>query len=61
MKLVPLSRPVAVAHGSAEAEKLLPLTADKTAMGPVTTYICQDFACQAPLVGADAVAAALGN
>ena len=31
----------------------------KTASGPVTTYICQNFTCQAPLVGADALEAAL--
>jgi uncharacterized protein YyaL (SSP411 family) len=30
------------------------LLADKTAQGAVTTYICQNFACQAPLVGAEA-------
>ncbi len=40
-------------------EDLLPLLADKPARGPVTVYICKDFACQAPLVGADAVEAAL--
>jgi uncharacterized protein YyaL (SSP411 family) len=31
----------------------LPLLADKEAKGPVTTYICQNYACQAPLVGAE--------
>jgi len=40
---------------------LVPLLADKTARGPVTTYICQNFACQAPLVGVDALEAALGS
>jgi uncharacterized protein len=36
------------------------LLADKTARGAVTTYICQNFACQAPVVGAQAAEAALG-
>jgi uncharacterized protein YyaL (SSP411 family) len=31
----------------------LPLLADKTAQGPVTTYICQNYTCQAPIVGAE--------
>jgi uncharacterized protein YyaL (SSP411 family) len=38
---------------------LLPLLADKTARGGLTTYICQDFACQAPLLGVEALEAAL--
>jgi uncharacterized protein YyaL (SSP411 family) len=42
-----------------EAEGSLALLADKPARGSVTTYICRDFACQAPLVGAEAVEAAL--
>jgi uncharacterized protein YyaL (SSP411 family) len=37
----------------------LPLLAGKTRSGAVTTYICRDFACQAPLVGAEAAEAAL--
>ena len=40
-------------------EDLLPLLADKTAQGTATMYVCRDFACQAPLVGAEAVEAAL--
>ena len=37
----------------------VPLLADKPAVGgAVTVYVCRDFACGAPLVGADAVAAA---
>jgi uncharacterized protein YyaL (SSP411 family) len=32
----------------------IPLLRGKPAQGPVTTYICKDFACQAPLVGAAA-------
>jgi uncharacterized protein YyaL (SSP411 family) len=40
-------------------DRLLPLLADKTAAGPVTSYICRNFACQAPLVGAEALEKAL--
>jgi uncharacterized protein YyaL (SSP411 family) len=40
---------------------LLPLLADKSARGAVTTYICENFACQAPLVGVEALEAALKN
>jgi uncharacterized protein len=43
----------------AKTEKLIPLLAGKTASGPVTAYICENFACQAPLVGAEAVEKAL--
>jgi uncharacterized protein YyaL (SSP411 family) len=39
----------------AEVESLLPLLHGKTALGPVTTYVCRDFACQQPLIGAAAV------
>jgi uncharacterized protein YyaL (SSP411 family) len=46
------------AAGTAD-EEAVPLLAGKAAAGPVTTYICQDFACQAPLVGAEAVEEAL--
>jgi uncharacterized protein YyaL (SSP411 family) len=41
------------------AEKLIPLLADKPASGATTTYICRDFACDAPLVGAAAAEAKL--
>src|SRR5262249_43957197 len=44
-----------------KTEELLPLLADKPARGAVTTYVCQNFACQAPLVGAEAAEAALGG
>jgi uncharacterized protein YyaL (SSP411 family) len=43
------------------AERAVPLLAGKTAAGAVTTYVCQDFTCQAPLVGAEAVEAALAR
>jgi hypothetical protein len=41
------------------AQEVLPLLAGKTSAGPVTTYLCQDFTCQAPWVGPEAVEAAL--
>jgi uncharacterized protein len=41
---------------SADLEKTIPLLAGKTAQGPVTTYVCRDFTCQAPVVGAAALA-----
>ncbi len=37
----------------------LPLLEGKTGQGDVTTYICQNFACQAPLVGVEAARKAL--
>jgi uncharacterized protein YyaL (SSP411 family) len=40
-------------------EDLLPLLAGKTSQGPVTLYVCQNFTCQAPLVGVEAIEAAL--
>jgi uncharacterized protein YyaL (SSP411 family) len=41
-------------------DQLVPLLAGKSAVGgEVTTYICQNFACQAPLVGVDALRQAL--
>jgi uncharacterized protein len=42
-------------ENQAEVEALLPLLHGKTALGPVTTYVCRDFACQQPLIGAAAV------
>jgi uncharacterized protein YyaL (SSP411 family) len=49
-------RVVAVRDTSADdpAAAKLPLLADKAPQGPVTTYLCQNYACQAPLVGAQA-------
>jgi uncharacterized protein YyaL (SSP411 family) len=43
----------------AGADAVVPLLAGKTAAGGVTTYICENFTCAAPLVGAAAVEAAL--
>jgi uncharacterized protein YyaL (SSP411 family) len=42
-----------------EAERVVPLLADRAASGPVTTYVCENFTCRAPLVGATALRAAL--
>jgi uncharacterized protein YyaL (SSP411 family) len=35
-----------------DLEKTIPLLAGKTAQGGVTIYLCRDFACQKPIVGA---------
>jgi hypothetical protein len=43
----------------ADSEQAVPLLQGKSAAGGVTTYICQNFACQAPLIGAEAVEKAL--
>ncbi|MFO0967945.1 MAG: thioredoxin domain-containing protein [Gemmataceae bacterium] len=42
-----------------DAEEVVPLLAKKNDQGGVTTYICRDFACQAPVVGAAALERAL--
>jgi uncharacterized protein YyaL (SSP411 family) len=55
-KVTAWKSPTAIPDRNAE---LLPLLKDKSAKGAVTTYICQNFACQAPLVGVPAVGAAL--
>ena len=39
-----------VAFREANADSPLPLLADKPAQGPVTTYVCQNYACQAPIL-----------
>ncbi len=54
-RVVALKPPAA----SADLETLIPLLAGKKADGTVTTYLCQDFACQAPLAGAAAAEKAL--
>jgi uncharacterized protein YyaL (SSP411 family) len=54
-----LPNAVIAARSTEGDSSLIPLLADKTARGPVTTYICQDFSCQAPLVGVEALQAAL--
>ena len=40
------------ADATTDLEKTIPLLAGKTAHGAVTTYVCRDFACQNPIVGA---------
>jgi hypothetical protein len=40
-------------------EKLMPFLADKAPAGSVTTYMCENYACRAPLVGAEAVKSAV--
>jgi uncharacterized protein YyaL (SSP411 family) len=44
---------------SDQDQALLPLLKGKTAGSGVATYLCRDFACQAPLVGVEAAEAAL--
>jgi uncharacterized protein YyaL (SSP411 family) len=44
-----------VSGDNSRAEALIPLLAGKMAQGPVTTFICRDFTCRQPLVGARAV------
>jgi uncharacterized protein YyaL (SSP411 family) len=46
-------------QGDDGADAMLPLLAGKTAGGTVTTYVCENFTCAAPLVGAAAVEEAL--
>jgi uncharacterized protein YyaL (SSP411 family) len=38
-----------------DAEPSVPLLRDRPAKGAVTTYVCENFTCQAPLVGSQAV------
>ncbi len=45
--------------GDDGTDAVLPLLAGKTAAGAVTTYVCENFTCAAPLVGAAAVEAQL--
>jgi uncharacterized protein YyaL (SSP411 family) len=50
------------AAGDARAvEKVVPLLAGKSGRETVATYVCENFTCQAPLVGAAAVEAALAE
>jgi uncharacterized protein YyaL (SSP411 family) len=42
-----------------ELDKLIPLLAGKTSQGPVTTYLCRNYACAAPWVGVEAAEKAL--
>jgi uncharacterized protein YyaL (SSP411 family) len=42
-----------VAFREPDSESPLPLLADKPANGPVATYICRNYACQAPILDAE--------
>jgi uncharacterized protein YyaL (SSP411 family) len=53
-RVLALKRP-----GDASSDELIPLLAGKDAAGAVTGYLCRNFTCQAPLVGAEAIEAAL--
>jgi uncharacterized protein YyaL (SSP411 family) len=44
-----------------QGDEKLPLLADKKLLGPVSTYICRNSVCQAPLVGLQALETALDN
>jgi uncharacterized protein YyaL (SSP411 family) len=46
--------------GVNDADADVPLLEGKAAQGAVTAFICRDFACEAPLVGAEAAEGALG-
>jgi len=43
----------------ASAAEIVPLLRDRRALGDVTTYICENFTCQSPVVGADAAVRAI--
>src|SRR5262249_27909759 len=47
---------IVAAHdpGSGPPPASIPLLHDRPALGDVTTYVCENFTCQQPLVGADA-------
>ncbi|MCC6418748.1 MAG: thioredoxin domain-containing protein [Gemmataceae bacterium] len=49
------------AEAPANLDELVPLLKGKEALGDVTLYVCENFACQAPLVGAEAARAALSE
>jgi uncharacterized protein YyaL (SSP411 family) len=42
-----------------EVEKMIPLLAGRTPAGAVTTFMCRDFSCEAPIVGVEALKARL--
>jgi uncharacterized protein YyaL (SSP411 family) len=56
LKVVASKSPGFVAPG---IDDPLPLLQGKSSSGPVTTYLCENFVCRAPLVGAEAVESAL--
>ena len=44
-----------------ELEEKLPLLRYRPALGDVTTYVCEDFTCQAPIVGAGILSLGMGD
>jgi len=49
------------AGDTAALEQIVPLLVGKEARGEVTTYVCRNFACAEPLIGADALEAVYGR
>jgi uncharacterized protein YyaL (SSP411 family) len=45
----------------ANTERIIPLLADRPGEGSVTLYVCENFVCQKPLVGAEAAERALST
>ena len=45
---------------ASESEAMLPLLHDRPALAAVTTYVCENFTCQTPLIGAKALRDASG-
>jgi uncharacterized protein YyaL (SSP411 family) len=41
---------------AAAAEQCIPLLVGRLPLGPVTTYVCRDFSCEAPIVGVEGLA-----
>jgi uncharacterized protein YyaL (SSP411 family) len=57
-----VSRDQATSTPRDSVDCVVPLLADKKSIdGKVTAYICENYACQAPTVGLEALAAALGQ
>jgi uncharacterized protein YyaL (SSP411 family) len=52
---------VVALRAGADTTDTIPLLADKTESGRATTYICENFTCEAPLVGAEALKAKLAT
>jgi uncharacterized protein YyaL (SSP411 family) len=47
------------AKSAERADEVVPLLAGKTASDTVTTYVCENFTCRAPLIGLKAATEAL--
>ena len=50
-----------VAWKAKDSKVTLPLLQDRTALGEVTTYVCENFTCQAPIVGTKALQESLAD